>query len=220
MFFKFNPINIFKKIISDNKNNINNMIMYLTYNVIYYITGVQVLYNKSYKTIEPFLLFLNSYTRKQSSQTDINDIQIIADGNVTITTNKEQLKNILYKDVNFDLIIYSHLKNKVIYVKLPTDYNYNILNYKFMNTELITKSQKRINLSFVTTDYNYFIENNFINSDFILYFIDAHYKEFMSTLPPGDLNEYTMHIIDDKINIIEITSLDTIWLVKDKFVII
>jgi predicted molibdopterin-dependent oxidoreductase YjgC len=89
-----------------------------------------------------------------------------------------------------------------------------------MNAELISKSKQKINISFVTSSYNYFIENNFIDKHFMLYFMNTHYKDFMNTLPPDDLNEYTMNIIDDKINIIEISSVDTILLKKNKYIII
>jgi hypothetical protein len=75
-------------------------------------------------------------------------------------------------------------------------------------------------LSFVTSDYNYFIENNIINKPFMLYFIKTHYNEFNSTLPPDDLNEYTMIIIDDKINIIEVSSLNAILFKKEAILII
>ena len=222
MFFRFNPINIFKKIIADNKNNINNTIMYISYNVIYYITGIQILCNKTYNIITPFLLFIHSHTKR--SGTDNYYIQIIYNGNVRLTTNKENVKNNIldYKNqnINFDFVLYSHLVNKVIYKIFPSNYNYNILTYKFINTELITKSKKRINISFVTSNYNYFIEDNFIDKQFILYFMKTHYKEFMHTIQPDELNEYTMNIIDDKINIIQISSLDTILLKKENFVII
>ena len=91
MFFRFNPMNWFKKIISDNKTNINNIIMYLSYNVIYYITGLQILCNKSYKQFKPFMLFIYSFTKDPS--TNNYDVKIITNGNVTLTTNKETLKN-------------------------------------------------------------------------------------------------------------------------------
>lgn len=220
MFFRFNPITFFRKIVSNNKISINNTIMYLTYNLIYYITGLQVLCNKSYKIIHPFVLFIHSYTRTRPTHN--YDITFITNGDVMLTTNKENLKNNIldYKNINFDFVLYSHLNNKVLYNTVPTDYEYNILTYKFINAELITKSQQKINLSFVNSSYNYFIENNFINKHFILYFIKTHYKDFMGTLPPDDLNEYTLNIIDDKINIIEISSLDTILLKKEKYIII
>ena len=221
MFFRFNPINIFKKIITDNKNNINCVIMYLSYNIIYYITGLQILCNKSYKIIRPVVLFIHSYTKKTAQSTDNDDIKIIKNGNVTLTTNKEKIKNNIldYTNINFDFILYSHLTNKLLYKSFPTDYNYNILTYKFINVELNTKSQQKINLSFVNSNYNYFIEINFINKQFILYFMNTHYKDFMLTLPPDDLNEYTINIIDDKINIIEISCLDTILLKKENYII-
>lgn len=221
MFFRFNPINIFKKIITDNKNNINGVIMYLSYNIIYYITGLQILCNKSYKIIRPVVLFIHSYTKKPAQSSDNDDIKIIKNGNVTLTTNKEKIKNNIldYTNINFDFILYSHLTNKLLYNSFPTDYNYNILTYKFINVELNTKSQQKINLSFVNSNYNYFIENNFINKQFILYFMNTHYKDFMLTLPPDDLNEYTINIIDDKINIIEISCLDTILLKKEHYII-
>jgi hypothetical protein len=41
----------------------------------------------------------------------------------------------------------------------------------------------------------------------------------MLTLPPDDLNDYIINIIDDKINIIEISSLDTILLKKENYII-
>lgn len=224
MFFRFNPINLFKKIVSNNNKNINNIIIYLSYNVIYYITGLQVLCNNSYTLIRPLVLFIHSYTRKNNHHNNIYDVKIITNGIVTLSTNKENVKNNIFdyynnKNIIFDFLVYSHLTNKVIYKTIPTDYNYNILSYKFINTELITKSKKRICLSFVTSSYNYFIENNFINKQFILYFITAHHKDFMLTLPPDDLNDYIINIIDDKINIIEISSLDTILLKKENYII-
>ena len=227
MFFRFNPIHLFKKIISDNKNWINNTIMYISYNLIYYITGLQILCNKSYKLIKPFVLFIHSFTNNSNaynSTTHNYNIFIIANGIVMLTTNKEKITNDVLnynnQNINFDFVLYSHVNNKVLYKIFPTIYEYNILSYKFINAELISKSQQKINISFVTSSYNYFIENNFIDKHFILYFMNTHYKDFMITLPPDDLNEYTMNIIDDKINIIEISNLDTILLKKNKYIII
>lgn len=222
MFFRFNPINIFKNIILNYKNNINNSIIYLSYNIIYYITGVQILYNKSYKIIKPFVLFITSYIKSNPKPSKTYDINIITNGDVIITINKENLKNnIIYdKNINYDFILYSHIINKVLYKTVPSDYNYNILSYKFINTELITKTKKKLNLSFVTSNYNYFIENNFINKEFILYFIKTHYKDFFTSLQDDELIEYKMNIIDNKINIIEISSLNTILLKKENYVII
>jgi hypothetical protein len=220
MFFRFNPINMLKKMVNTHKDKINNMIMYVSYNLIYYITGVQILCNKLYKRIQPFVLFIYSYTKPKNE----TNIKFIKNGNVIISNCKENIKNNILdcrnKNVKFDFILYSDLTNKVIYNILPLNYNYSILSYKFLNTELITKSKKKINLSFVTSDYNYFIENNIINKPFMLYFIKTHYNEFNSTLPPDDLNEYTMIIIDDKINIIEVSSLNAILFKKEAILII
>ena len=222
MFFRFNPITLFKKIMSDNKTRINNTLMYISYNLIYYITGLQILCNKSYKLMKPFVLFIHSFTK--NTTTNNYDIFIITNGIVMLTTNKKKITddilNYNNQNINFDFVLYSHLNNKVLYKIFPTNYEYNIVTYKFMNAELISKSKQKINISFVTSSYNYFIENNFIDKKFILYFMNTHYKDFMNTLPPDDLNEYTMNIIDDKINIIEISNLDTILLKKNKYIII
>ena len=113
MFFRFNPIHLFKKIISDNKNWINNTIMYISYNLIYYITGLQILCNKSYKLIKPFVLFIHSFTNNSNaynSTTHNYNIFIIANGIVMLTTNKEKITNYVLnynnKNINFDFVLY------------------------------------------------------------------------------------------------------------------
>ena len=62
-----------------------------------------------------------------------------------------------------------------------------------------------MNVVFKTDTYNYYINNNIFDYNFILYFLKTHYVSFYNKCVEQNLNmrDFKLNIIDNDVNMIE-----------------
>jgi hypothetical protein len=146
-------------------------------------------------------------------------IEFIADDNtVMYKTTVDNLNHEIIDNLNYDLVVYSEPGDKTIYKwfttistpELPTTLVPS--NIRFILTELIANNQT-IKLDFACHNDNYYVVGNIFNARFINYFVHRYYKV-------DSLANYTLNIIDNNVNMIQIGADDSIRLDKDTYTII
>lgn len=101
---------------------------------------------------------------------------------------------------------------------------YKCATYDFMSVQLtfINDPDNTVyNVVLKTDDYNFYIEGNVINRDFILYYSHEILKigDFMRNLASSDKNamSYTLTIVDANVNVLNITDEQSIILGEDAY---
>ncbi len=197
----------------------NNLIIFIVYNSIYYLSKVQIKILKL-KTKYPILKKLsNCYFINK------NDVEFILDGIVIYKTNRNQINDIPTK---FDFIIYSDytndtndtndtIINKCILNVLPNNfinYNYTKTDYKFILLE-IEIDNKKIKLDLQTDTYNFFICDNIIHLKFLHYFLNTYYKS--ENINFENKNIFKINLIDHNMNSLSTNSIINIRLNKTNY---
>lgn len=185
----------------------DNLIIYFSYNCIYYYSKLQMGYTK-----------INTYINCVKNKIVIPyDIEFIQNGKIIYKTYKKNI-GLIKEMPPFDFIIYSdntlyndnHI-NKIIYYSIPKDFNYTKTNFKFIIVNLLQNNHNfQLNLS--NNNYNYYIVNNVINDKFLLYFLNNIEKCKIQ------LTDYTLQIMDHNINEIEVLSNESLIFNNDDYI--
>ena len=176
-----------------------NVLYNVSYKSIYYYSKIQLRFIKTKNTIStyvesvPFLSNLLTYI-KPYTNVDIYTYTLV-NSNLTICSKFIEEQNLDYKII----LHYEPTSEKKKHIE---SLEYNQANYKFIMTE-ITIDDKKIILHFTTDKYNYLIENNRLDKDFIIYFLKTHYNELVKDL---EIENYSIKIIDHNVNIIELNN--------------
>jgi len=139
------------------------------------------------------------------------------DNTVVYRTSVDKLDHEIKDNSDYDAFIYSEPNDKNVNKKfmlcnheLPVTLEPS--NIRFIMIEL-NANNKTIRLDFTVHNNNYYVVGNIINSRFLNYFVNRYYEV-------KSLENYTLTIIDNNVNMIEIGVDDYIRLDKDAYTII
>ena len=95
---------------------------------------------------------------------------------------------------------------------------YELSNEKFIMVELTIKDVT-ISIKFSTDEYNYFVVGNIFNNQFIKYFLNKHYGDFLRKhhTIPDEMNQYRLKIIDSNVMIQEFNEKQNIVIQKNVY---
>ena len=187
----------------------DNFIIEVSYNCIYYYSKLQMEYTK-----------IKSYINFVKNKLYIPyDIEFIRNGEVVYKTYKTSIRYI--KEIpQFDFIIYSDNKlyndipvNKVVYNSIPSDFTYAKTNFKFIIVNFI-QNNNVVQLNLSNNKYNYYIVNNAINYNFLLYFLNNIEKCKIQ----GTGIDYKLQIMDHNINEIDVLPTECLIFNNDDYV--
>lgn len=118
-------------------------------------------------------------------------------------------KNVLVnKNINFDfdLLAYCTFEDPnyiVLYKSIPDNLEYKLVNYKFIQIELILGAIS-FNIKLNNPNYDFYVVNNKIDYDFVLYILKIHYSNRIASLSEDILFNYKINIIDQNVNMIDL----------------
>jgi len=194
-------------------NKIKGIMMNIGYEVLSIYTSIEINY----------LIPLQKYLKVQQEDEDEkneNYLVIINDNKYTktydVSNNDVKYNSIIHKDSNNTCCIY--------HTPLFPDIKniYELCDYKFISMTIeITNSvdstlNKTLNIKLQEINYNYYVVNNEINSDIIWYLINEQFNIFSDLY---DKN-YTIHLIDQNVGMVDLTNRDKILLNKTDYKIL
>jgi hypothetical protein len=108
-----------------------------------------------------------------------------------------------------DFVVYSDVLNndspivkiiKQIPLLKGEKLKYELSNEKFIMVELTVKDVT-VSIKFSTDEYNYFVVGNIFNHQFIKYFLNKHYGDFLgkNNITLDEINQYRLKIIDSNV---------------------
>ena len=213
----------------------NNYLMKISYCGVYSFTTVQMKLIQTRRYIanryNSFLLFCPSVKKYINNFCEYfvktQDVEYISDGEVIETSSKKWLLQNYKKDdpdenkIN-KMTIYTNGINKKILSHVPFEeshYNCEKTSYNFVLIEILIYSEiKKIDLT--TDDYNYMLVDNVINKDFVIYLLKTHYPKFVKIVNyyySGNLDKYTIKILDQDVNEIVLNQYNYLTLKKDSY---
>ena len=197
-------------------------IIMISFKLIFMISSAQIKYQqlKNYIYSNPTLKICldacnNTYIHKN---TDDSNIDFILNGKIIDTTKLNKLsQHDLYDTNNYDFMIYTDYKNtennrynkKIINGLTIDKYTYlcDTTNFKFMLCQLKI-GEKSYKIDLMTEHYNYYLVDNVLNKNFMIYYLLNHYPEDIK-LSDINLNEkFILSIIDHEVNCCEIDITD------------
>ena len=195
----------------------NSMLVKGSYNTIYVISKVQILYRKLYDRADglyKYILITHPSIAKYLIKDNTNKsfIEFIYDGYANYVTSTNDIVkhnfNAAALDVPFDFIIHSDydaetkITNKIILDDFKNKFAYNKSNISFILSEMIIEDNI-IKVDFQTANYNYFIENNKFTHKFLVYFMKTHYY--------NEIKEFEYKLDNMKLKIIDSNVLSEIF---------
>ena len=180
-------------------------IISISYNAIYYFTGI----NLFVKNIAKRLGFIKNKLNIFISPVTVYNLEFIKNGEVVLQTNIEELELIDYNPTDYDFIIHSEnlntniqdvIVNKTIFYEIPKINVFTTLDYKFIMTKLITHTGISVDLRLFSDKFNYFILNNVITKKVILYLLRTNHNNVI--ISDDDLKDYKLMIIDQHANLL------------------
>jgi hypothetical protein len=199
---------------------IKPIIVNFGYNMIYCYSVIEIYINK--------IIGVTSYLKdkiiffKQSSNILL---EIYGEGKHIRTielTNKNELKNINHDElIQHDFVILSektldkNIVNKIHYNRLLTDLDYIFSTIKFMSIN-VTYNNNTYPIELKTDNYNYYIVNNYINSNFVKYYL----TNMLNVKIDNDNFNYVISLIDHNVNFINLSHKDYIKILENDYEII
>lgn len=137
-------------------------------------------------------------------------------------TNKNELKNMNHDElIQHDFVILSdrtldkNIVNKIHYNRLLTDLDYACSNLKFMSIN-VTYNNNTYPIELKTDNYNYYIVNNHINSNFVKYYL----TNMLNVEIDNDNFNYMISLIDHNVNFINLSHTEYIKILDNDYEII
>lgn len=213
----------------------NNFIIKISYCCVYCFTVIQMKAMQTQKfTVNKYNTFILAYPYVKTKVNNISeyfiktqDIEYISDGEVIETSSKKWLLQ-NYKKIDPDenninkMTIYTNGINKKVLRIVPIEeshYNCEKTSYNFVLIEVIIKNEiQKIDLT--TDTYNYMLVDNVINKDFVFYFLKTHYPNFVKNISyyySGNLDKYTIKILDQDVNEIILNQYNYLTFKKDDY---
>jgi hypothetical protein len=151
----------------------------------------------------PFHLFYET-------NNDSSIIEVIFQGSVINTINKNQINYLL--SVDYDFILYSKKENSLIHKRIIYAENLDIIDInneklftcepseiKFILSEIILED-KKINVDFKINNNNYYVCDNIFTPEFVVYFLNKYYSEEIKNLSLDKILKYKVEILDQNVN--------------------
>ena len=123
-------------------------------------------------------------------------------------------------------MLWLHNKQPIIVVKiikqipipLGEKLEYELSDEKFIMVELTVKDVT-ISIKFSTDEYNYFVVGNIFNHQFIKYFLNKHYGDFLGkhNIMLDEINKYGLKIMDSNVMIQEFDEKQNIVIMKNGY---
>jgi len=132
---------------------------------------ISLLKNSYVKTLISSYLYFNKLFFGKHIIKD--NIEVVKDGEVILNTNI----NVELKKTEYDFMIYSNKLDKIIFTNNINVLEYTASNISFLLVELNIGNKEAIQIKFKNENYNYYIVNNRIDKEFILYFLRKYYKD-------------------------------------------
>jgi hypothetical protein len=211
----------------------NDFFIALFFEFVYIYSQIQLLFNKlkvelnKYELFNVFISKLNSFYRSYNNN-QIFELEFILNGEIILKESKQNFKNI-NKELVYDFIIYSDYSenntciNKKI-IKSVTEINdenelcyYELSDIKFLLCE-IKIGEKLINVAFKNDVYDFYIVNNIIDINFMKYFLNNYYKNFLEDINIANEN-IELHILDNNVNKVVLNDKNNMIIEKDRYII-
>jgi hypothetical protein len=188
-----------------------NYLLNLSYNSVYYYSKLQL---KLMKTQNNLTSYVKSVSFLNNLLTFINSDKYI----YTYTTINNELsicnKYDREKNINQKIILnYIPDNEKKKYIE---SLKHEQTDYKFIMTE-INIDDKKLIVHFTTNKYNYLIEYNKLDRNFINYFLKTHYNDLVKDL---EIENYNIKIIDHNVNIIEFDNTKMLLINKNDYILV
>ena len=146
------------------------------------------------------------------------------------------LTNAYYKNIPRAAVECEYVKDFVVYSDFINNYSpivkiikqipllkgeklkYELSNEKFIMVELTVKDVT-ISIKFSTDEYNYFVVGNIFNHQFIKYFLNKHYGDFLGkhNIMLDEINKYGLKIMDSNVMIQEFDEKQNIVIMKNGY---
>lgn len=181
------------------------------------------------QTIQPCKFFFYESGNKNATSLDV---EFIKNGTTIYRCDKDciwNLENELPKLEDYDFLIHSVPRNvdekiifdKIIYRTVPKSWDYTVSNVRFILSEIVIGLDMGldtlIKLNFATDKYNYFVEGNVFDREFFVYFLLRHHLAEAGKNDMYLLQNYKLKIIDDSVNMLELTNECDILIRKDMY---
>ena len=225
------------------KKNTEKTAVCFIFNCIYYYSVLQlyaskanvffiaIWNNNNLVTVKDFINDFITHDNNLFSEEKYNFISIIKNGDLLekIIVNQNNLSksiNDFFKYENFDIIIYHHFNKNIFMItynknNIPFDLNecdYHYTNFKFIQIEVNIRDISFL-IDLKTEEYNFYITDNFIDSNLIIYILKTYYSKKIENLNNEDLMNYTLKIIDHEVNVIEINNTDILYFHQSNYII-
>lgn len=202
-----------------------NIAINLSYNAIRYYSKLQFHCKKLKKGITNLIKNnpeLNKFFNEFIKNNKQNDVDIVKNGNIILSTNKNKLINepsIIPED--YDFIVYSDhtsidcentVLHKKIFRTIPKsleEFDYEKVDYKFIMMEVII-NEKSLSVELSNDKYNYLIVNNMLDEKFIKYYLKKYLCHEIEGYDETHFDDYTLKYIDHNINMCEVDKTQTI----------
>ena len=166
------------------------------------------------QTTNDFLAYFQLNTTQETS------VEFIQDGDIFLTLSLEKLiyfPEYILEDCDFLVISkYANEDTKVVTkiidhsLSIFHDYFNHQLSHQTASYKLIMSEVKigdtSIPLQFTTDEYNYLVIGNVLDANFICYFLKKYHSEMVRSYTKDEIMSYHMKIIDENVNILEISS--------------
>lgn len=132
---------------------------------------------------------------------------------------KEALIN---KNMNYDLLAFCTFDKPnyiVLYKSIPDNLEYRPLNFKFIYVEVELENSSPFKIDLCNEYYNFYVVNNTIDPEFVLYILKIHYLSNISYLSDETLLNYKINIIDQDATMISLDSNKTLTFHEDNYII-
>ena len=197
------------------------LLINVSYYVIYCYTKVEMYAKPKYK-------FLTDAYYKNNTPRAI-ECEYIKDGVISSIASYENIikDGVISSIASYDFIVYSDVLNnsspivkiiKQIPLLKGEKLKYTLSNEKFIMVELTVKDVT-ISVKFSTDEYNYFVVGNIFNNQFIKYFLNKHYGDFLGkhNITLDEINQYRLKIIDSNVMIQEFNEKQNIVIQKNVY---
>lgn len=201
------------------KKTFNDICFTISFNCIYCFSYVQIKCNQVARFIQYYIQKISKklciLENKSNKRIEFVKNGVIIYEGVLNENNKNMNSICIPNDYDFVIWMNNDENNTTLHKMFESSTELNNLNwghelehvfYKFINSEIIINDTKKFNIHFKTDKYNYLMKDNVINKEFIIYFLNKHYKEYLGNMTNDELNnmKYKINIIDHNVNCIEL----------------
>ena len=211
-----NQINDWKPIVEQN-------LITLGYNIIYYYSSYQICLNKFKVITKPYISFILKNTNLINDPTPQKIVSIYKDGKelekFIYYSNKFEESKYMNEENQYDLLIMSDKNcettcvNKIHYTCIPLSPEYTQSNLKFISMLITHNNNKTHQIELKTENYNHYIVNNILNKYFFMYYL----INILNIEINNDNFDYKISLIDHNVNVIELTPKDYIIIKENDY---